>query len=201
MHSYAIESHEQRRVYFVLVALSIVSAWVLHAVLQFFELSVPWFIDAPAVMGFYEIYIELFERWAWRQKFARALRLSTVRDISGKWTGNIRTSFEQHALPHPCQVEIRQTWTRMSISLRTAHSNSHSLTAAVSSEQDGQISVTYEYINEPQSASPHTMQAHRGTAHLASAGVDKPNVLEGEYYSGRGRQNYGSLYLERQATQ
>jgi hypothetical protein len=39
------------------------------------------------------------------------------------------------------------------------------------------------------------MSIHRGTVRLVFD--EKKNTLEGEYYSGRGRQNFGSLYFVR----
>jgi hypothetical protein len=38
------------------------------------------------------------------------------------------------------------------------------------------------------------MQIHHGTARLR---VIDENTLEGDYYSGRGRQNYGSITLRK----
>ncbi len=58
--------------------------------------------------------------------------------------------------------------------------------------------LSYEYLNEPKAAtSALTMHTHRGTARLTVAVVDNPRILDEEYYTGRDRQMYGSLRLER----
>ena len=45
------------------------------------------------------------------------------------------------------------------------------------------------YVNEPHPTAPDTMNAHRGTATLRLKGA----VLEGDYYTGRGRLEIGAL--------
>jgi len=54
--------------------------------------------------------------------------------------------------------------------------------------------LIYDYLNEPKSDAVETMQMHRGTARLVLAGADE---LEGDYYTGRGRKNAGSIRLRR----
>ena len=43
--------------------------------------------------------------------------------------------------------------------------------------------LSYQYVNEPMSNAPGTMEIHRGTATLELIG----SSLEGDYYTGRGR--------------
>ncbi len=56
--------------------------------------------------------------------------------------------------------------------------------------------VSYEYVNEPKPLAPTLMQIHRGFADLTLS-LDG-RVLDGDYYTGRGRQTYGSLHLEKE---
>jgi hypothetical protein len=55
--------------------------------------------------------------------------------------------------------------------------------------------LTYEYLNEPRTAAAVTMHMHRGVTRLRVE--DKGRVLDGDYFSGRDRQNYGAIRLER----
>jgi len=55
--------------------------------------------------------------------------------------------------------------------------------------------LIYEYINEPCGDAAETMHAHRGIAFLRLSGGGEQ--LEGGYYSGRGRTNYGTIQLRR----
>ena len=54
--------------------------------------------------------------------------------------------------------------------------------------------LSYEYRNEPKPHAAATMHPHRGMTRL---GLVSPGRLEGEYYTGRDRQNYGTLSLEK----
>ena len=49
------------------------------------------------------------------------------------------------------------------------------------------------YVNEPKSGAVGTMNMHQGTAVLKL----KEQILEGDYYSGRGRQGIGSITLHK----
>jgi hypothetical protein len=48
------------------------------------------------------------------------------------------------------------------------------------------------------SQSQKTMSTHKGTVKLFFD--ETKNTLEGEYYSGRDRQNFGSLYFGRESS-
>jgi hypothetical protein len=55
--------------------------------------------------------------------------------------------------------------------------------------------LSYQYRSEPRADAVDTMQTHLGTTWV---GVSNDNRnLEGKYYSGRGRQNHGSIALKR----
>jgi len=70
---------------------------------------------------------------------------------------------------------------------------SHSESASIVINAPEGKYLNYQYINDPKSNAVETMSTHRGTARLIFD--EKKNTLEGEYYSGRGRQNFGSLYF------
>jgi len=70
---------------------------------------------------------------------------------------------------------------------------SHSLTASLLVHQPDGITLSYEYKNEPKHNAPCTMHAHRGTAVLR---LKRGYSMDGEYYTGRDRLNFGVLNLE-----
>ena len=74
-------------------------------------------------------------------------------------------------------------------------SKSYSLTASVIIDDKDGITLSFEYMNEPFSSAAETMEIHRGFNSLTL----NPNGQEmfGPYYSGRGRQNFGELKLEK----
>ena len=55
--------------------------------------------------------------------------------------------------------------------------------------------LTYEYLNVPLPNAKKTMHIHRGNVRFSLETDGK--VLEGEYYSGRGRQTFGISRFER----
>jgi predicted nucleotidyltransferase len=54
--------------------------------------------------------------------------------------------------------------------------------------------LSYEYENQPRPGAVKTMEIHFGTARLVFV---NGRYLDGYYYSGRGRQEHGSIHLER----
>lgn len=90
-------------------------------------------------------------------------------------------------------VTIEQTWTSMIVRVESTGSVSRSVSANLT--VGSEMSLSYEYINEPRVSADATMHTHRGTARF----VVKPGdaVLEGDYYSGRDRQTFGTARLER----
>jgi hypothetical protein len=53
--------------------------------------------------------------------------------------------------------------------------------------------LSYEYRNDSKPHAAKTMHPHRGMTRL---GLVSPGRLEGECYTGRDRQNYGTLRLQ-----
>ncbi len=194
MHPYATDSNERKIVPFILAALAIAMAWVFGWVLGSLNLRIPWWLDAPSAFAFYGIVYSLMNRKLWRLSVLRTLGLVRVPILEGRWQGQITTSFDEHATRHDVDVRIVQTWTRMKITLRGKDSASESLAATLITDVPSTAILSYQYRNEPLPHAKDTMQIHYGTARL---NLSDPGSLEGEYYSGRGRHNHGSIYLTR----
>jgi len=194
MHPYATDSAERRLVPLYLAAASIAAAFLLHKTL---EGVIPWWIDAPSVAGFYALFFVAFERWLWRIPFLHSSGLLRVPNLNGRWSGSVTTSFDGHATDHEAYLEIHQTWTGLSICLKTDRSQSRSLIGTITTQNPTAGTLSYEYINDPKANAVANMQIHRGTARLDLNTLGDRWVLEGEYYSGRGRQNVGTLRFEK----
>jgi hypothetical protein len=98
---------------------------------------------------------------------------------------------------YPCEIVIRQTWTRIAIVLTTKRSRSENLVAGVLVNGVDDALLVYEYENQPRVGTPKTMEIHRGHATLRLDRREKSEFLVGEYYSGRGRTNTGTIEVER----
>jgi len=195
MHPYSVDSSEHRVVPFFLAALGILAALALSEALAWLNWTVPWWFDAPAAMGCYSLIYVTFDQYLWRIPVLHSLGVIKTPWLAGRWSVEIESSFGERGDKHSADAEIRQTWARIVIALETPYSRSHSTVAGIVPDAPSGPLVTYEYLNEPKSSAESGMHMHRGVARLRLTGDGR--VLEGEYYSGRDRQNHGSLRLER----
>ena len=195
MHPYATESIERKYVPLYIAAISLLAAWGLNKTLTILQIAPPWWFDAPSVVGFYGLFYSIFDRWLWRKLILRQIGLLKIPDLNGTWDGYVVSSFDAHDTRHDASIEILQSWTRISITLRTENSKSHSLIATIITKNPSGMVLSYEYLNEPKANARETMHTHEGTAWLTL--VNSGEMFEGEYYTGRDRQNYGSLHFER----
>jgi hypothetical protein len=197
MHPYAVDSGERRLIPFLIAAASVLAAWLFYQILGTLAIVIPWWFDAPAVMGFYGMFYTVFDRWLWRTPFMHKIRMVNIPDLNGKWTGFLASSYDEHRTRHSINVTVYQTWSRIQIVLQTERSNSHSLMASIRTENPAGPELSYEYLNEPHADAKGTMHIHRGTNRLTLYSDKGKTMLDGEYYTGRDRLNYGTLHLER----
>jgi hypothetical protein len=195
MHPYATDSSERKSIPFLLASLAIISAWLLPRLLMRMTISVPWWIDAPSVMGFYGLFHFGFDRWAWRWPIFRTMGLVRVLDLSGYWTASIVSSYRSGEVVG--KVRIRQNWRSISISLATPQSRSSSRVASLLVDDPNECVLHYEYLNTPRHSAADTMHMHRGSAEIRLQRNNGELIGEGEYFSGRDRANHGTIHLER----
>lgn len=196
MHPYSVDSGERFRVTALIVVLGVGVAYVVHVAQDAIGISWPWWVDAPAAVGMGTILYNAFDRWGWRMKVFRLPGLVATPDFSGDWMGGGVSSHDTHQSEFQAEMHIRQRWTAIKIILETGTSRSESEVAAVNIEEGGQPVLCHTYFNRPQSGATGSMNMHCGTATLR---LDPSvNQIEGEYYTGRGRQTEGRLSFRRQ---
>ena len=193
MHPYSIDTEERKNVLLFLAIISIVLTWGFYEVLNYCKIVLPWWLESPSVLFFYGLLFVIFDKWGW--EFFRKVGFLKTPILIGEWAGYLKTSFDEHSSEIKATLRIFQTWTGIKILLTTEHSISHSETASIVIDAPEGKYLTYQYINEPKSDAVKTMSIHRGTARLVFD--EKENTLVGEYYSGRDRQNFGSLNFKR----
>ena len=191
MHSYEIEG--RGRVTVSLAVASILIIWFFHVVLDAIDFQPQWWLSVPSFAGCYSGLYWLFDRYLWRLDFLRRFKLIHLPDLNGKWGGEIESSYDQDGLTHSVSVAILQRWSKILVSLETEHSRSQSTTASLKTTDLLSPKLSYQYVNEPKSNAPGTMEMHRGTATLEL--VD--SGLEGDYYTGRGRGEVGTIKLSK----
>lgn len=193
MHSYSIDTQERINILLLLAIISIVLAWGFYKVFDRYQIVLPWWAESPSVLSCYGLLFIIFDRRVWR--FFRRINFIKTPELSGEWNGSLKTSFDKHSSEIKATLRIFQTWTRIKIILCTEYSSSHSEIASIVVDAPEGKYLSYQYINEPKADAGKTMSIHRGTARLLYN--EKDNTLNGEYYSGRNRQNFGSLNFKK----
>lgn len=197
MHSYATDSSERKSIPFFLAALGILAAWILGWIVQKTQISIPWWVDAPAVVGFYGLFYKIFDTWIWRFEFLRKIGVIKLPDLNGVWQGNVSSSYDNYSKEHEAKLKIHQTWTQISIYFESEKSESYSLSGMITAENPVAKALSYEFRNEPKVQAIETMHSHRGMARLTLSLKDKNEFLDGEYFTGRDRQTYGRMHFEK----
>ncbi len=105
----------------------------------------------------------------------------------------VLSSYESDRSGYEVSIVIRQRWTRMVVTLDTENAQSRSIAASLRSDDEPIPKLSYLYVNEPKATAHETMNIHHGTTVVELKG----DVLEGSYYTGRGRMTYGSVKLTR----
>ncbi len=146
---------------------------------------------------FYLGYHELFDRWLWRISVFRSLRIVDVPDLNGVWEAGIKSSYSHLKEEHRIFVRIRQTWRRISITAETSDAISTSVAAAVRMT-DKTVELIYTFDSRTRGGSIDASQKHSGTSWLRLS-PDRTQFA-GQYFTGRGRNNVGSLRLRRART-
>jgi len=193
MHPYSIDTEERKYILLFLAITSIVLSWGFYKLLDYYEITLPWWIESPSILFFYGLFFVIFDKWAW--KILKKIGLVKTPNFNGEWNGHLKSSFDKHSSGIKATLQIFQTWTRIKIFLSTEHSASHSESASIIVNTPEGTYLNYLYINEPRANALNTMSIHRGTTRLLF--IRNENTLVGEYYSGRDRQMFGSLSFKR----
>ena len=192
MHTYEIEGGG--RVVAAITGVSVLLVWLAHIALGAIDYKPQWWLSAPSFAGFYSGLHWLFDRYVWRLSLLRTLKLIQLPDLNGTWVGEIESSYSQDGRAYQVSVVILQRWSRILVRLDTEYSRSRSVMAILRTIDLPNPELSYQYVNEPKSRAPSTMEMHRGTATLELIG----SGLEGDYYTGRGRGEIGTIKLQRQ---
>ena len=195
MHDYAIDSRERVFVVRILFMASALAAGSTAVLIPSDLLPMRWLLPVPSIALVFGVSYWAFDNWIWRWRFLRVLRLVSVPDLRGTWTGTVASSYTGFEKAQPVTVTIEQTWTKIVVRLNAAESRSWSLTASILTNSPEGLVLTYLFDNQPEAESARTMERFRGTTVLARIAADR---LEGSYYTGRGRGTHGSLKLCRQ---
>jgi hypothetical protein len=208
IHPYATDSSERDQWAIYIAIVSIVIGYLLHALVEAQWSRIPtwlsswlWWIEIPGPIGLYLILRKWMDDKGWSFGLLHKSHLVRIPNLNGKWTGKLKSSHDDMSVEYDCNIVIRQSWTRIAIVLTTNTSRSVNLVAGILVNGVDDALLVYEFRNEPSADAPGTMEVHHGHATLRLEQRDDQELLVGEYYSGRGRRNTGTLSLVRQRPQ
>jgi len=193
LHPYSTDVTRPRKALLVLAVGAILLAWGFGQVLSMLHVTAPWWLDTPAVFGFFGLLWQLYDRFLWCLGPAGST-LSGVPNFAGTWNGTVSSSFG-HSRTYPASLVIRQTSARMVVELRTPNSRSYSHLAMVCASPGPDQGLQYLYANRPNEGAEPAMQRHGGTAYLQLSRDGR--TLIGGYQNDRFRSTHGTLHFVR----
>jgi hypothetical protein len=196
MHPYSTDATRSVRIMLLLAVAAILLAYLLGRSIAALHVKPPWWLDLPAVLGFYGLCWRLYDERLWRLGPATHT-LSGVPNLTGYWTGTIVSSYSGQE-PVPASLMVRQTSSRLLIELETDTSKSRSTMAALNSEPGADNGLRYAFNNMPRTLSKETMLPHTGTVQLTLSADG--SCLYGDYETNRFRNTRGRLEFHRAAT-
>lgn len=174
-----------------LAVIAVLIAYAFGAASNALHFTPPWWLDTPAVFGFYGILYAVYERRGWR--WPRLYRAHGIPDLSGEYIVKIRSSHDGHVTVHTGKAVISQSWSRISVRLETDNSCSKSNGAWLVEVPGTGFRLAYTYANTPKSTAAPVLAPHEGTAVIIFK-TDRHG--SGEYYNGRGRSHHGEITFE-----
>ena len=181
----------KRFTYFIaiLALLSYLVVFGIHLLVAAVWGPLPGWVETPSVIGVLVFLYTIFDAYIWRWPLFRWLQIVDFPDLRGRWTGTITSSWQPNRLP--AAIEIVQTASSISVALYGSNSHSESCVADFEVRGDGRPVLHYVFENIPNSSAVTTMERHEGTAMLTY--FEDKKLLEGGYYTGRGRQSQGEM--------
>ena len=196
MHQYQTDDSIRSNLLITAVLLAVALAYFFNATLEYFNIQLPWWFESPSILGLYGLTYWLYDKYLWKIRWVQKIDWIKTPNISGTWDAEIRTSHDGFSDCVSAIVIIRQTAFRISISMETDTSRSHSVQAALlKTDKVSEYELTYNYINHPKADSVKTLNIHLGTAHLHIS--DNLQRMDGDYYTNRDRENFGRIVFRR----
>jgi len=194
MHPYQVDETVRTRVFLLCATTAILIAYGASGLINALHFQPPWWLEYPSAFGLFALLNAAFNRYLWNWGPFSALPWFRIPSVAGVWDARLGSSHDSFASQHQASVMIRQTGSRLSVSLDAPDSTSHSLSASLLPlETLTDYQLTYHYLNTPKPSAPPEMVPHYGVAVLRFA--LNPSTLKGEYFSGRGRHEHGDIVL------
>lgn len=202
MHGYIIEGKRRHSVVFWLAVLSILAGvgltYVVDLIIGELEkidgtqiiillYSAVFSVSAGAIFA---ILYCLYDNYFWK------IKIFKNRDLSGKYkcVGVSKDKSQKEKDRFTATIIIKQTWTKISVNLKTDKSHSDSFMAKISQNGVGDIRLDYCYTNNTDQTNKDMVSRHTGTATIIFS-----SEIKGKYYNQPDdRMRYGELVLTKE---
>ena len=174
-----------------LAVLGVGAAWAWGAGTRGLGWTPPWWLDTPAVFGFYGILYWVFNVYLWQ--LSLVARLHGIPDLSGQYQVTIRTSHDMHVTQRIGKATIAQSWSSLIVRVELDTSTSRSRGAWLVLSPGVGTTLTYVYDNAPKPTAGQGLNQHEGTAVMTFTSDRRGS---GSYYTGRGRTSFGEITFE-----
>ena len=181
----------------ILIGISVIISYGISLLFKQYQIVIPFYVDLPiSTIGVYSILFWLFNNFCWKLPIFRSTGIVVADDLNGDWEGTVKSSYDNHQKAITARLTIEQTATRIKICGTFNESKSVSIHENFSrSEIDNKVALFYFFRNEPNYDATETMSIHEGSAKLIHD--EKDDTLKGYYYSGRDRNNHGTIEVKR----
>lgn len=198
MHPYSININDNTKVYCILVPICLACGYFTNEFIlksMVFYQTYSWIVDVPSSgLAFFAIFYQLFDKYIWKW-FSNYNFWFKTPNISGVYKGELLSSRDNKQTPTKIEIKIKQTLTKITISLHTNQSTSKSeMAAIIVDEPDGSLLI-YEFINDYRKTAEPNLTIHRGVTRLTFNNVEK--TLIGTYYTSPERKNYGDINVKK----
>lgn len=180
----------------ILVGLSTLVMYAISALCEKQGIKIPWYVETPSIPSIYALLFLSFDKLFWKLKIFKKMGIIIADDLNGKWKGVVKSYHDNFKNETPTEIHITQSATKIKICATFNQSKSVSIHENFGySEVDNQTALYYFFRNEPQYDAVETMAIHEGSAKLLYNA--QTETLTGYYYSGRDRNNHGTIEVTR----
>ena len=197
MHDYAVFGHSRTTIGRYLGTASVILTGFISSIMLWLSQFDGLMFMATATISTAALYFILhwiFNNLAWKIPFFK------IPDLNGVWLVRGETLSEEDGVVKynwEAEIDIEQTWEKISINLKTRQSSSESYTATLAKKSGtrGGWILHYSYSNSPDASQFHELNSHRGYCEV----IFNKCLTSGEaaYFNSNGRRTFGKMYLTR----
>jgi predicted pore-forming effector associated with SMODS systems len=170
-------NYRLRTVFFLLAVLSILLAWAVYQAMPAYPRVI-----APVTLAFFGMLFWLFDALLWKFPVIRLLNYCTP-NFAGDWEGSLSRQVEGRTEQLEVKLRIRQTWSKISLTLWTPEAISRNTLAGLRLADPDAIVMTWLYKKD--GTDPHSLlEPGRGIIELTLHRKGREDSLAGAVLSG-----------------